>query len=309
MNKSYNLEIQLLTIVFFITFVSCKQEENPLIEPLILDIPIIEIPDKARTINVGDIIHDFDIDFDLQFQCESMTEVPERIKTFLIAGQSNAGNLGYTQEIPEGYLDGICAWHYFRPELGFIELQQGNNEDHRGGVEMAIGRELSLKYNEPILIYKYSKGDTPLVQNDNLQDWSVHSNELFEKFILNYSSMINDCNHCETDIIGMAWIQGEKDAALFAEEDDYLNELTDLMGSVRNTFGMQLPVSIVQLNISHPSSKYNKTKIRNAQNNFVDNDGNAFLIDIDDIDYDPDNIPHYGMAGYLEIGRRIAENY
>ncbi len=250
---------------------------------------------------------DVNIDYENFYRCSNTANIPQSIKTFLVAGQSNAGNQGNFNDIPFGYFDGTCAWHYYSDEEGFGQLQSENFD--RGGVEVSIGRELSLKYNEPIFIFKYFKGGTPLVPKDDLEDWSIRSGELYDAFLNNFSTMESHCTNCRFDIIGMAWIQGEKDASLSSTELDYFNELTDLMGGVRNNFGGELPISIVQLNLEHPAGNYNKIKIRNAQNNFVDNDGNAFLIDVDDIDYDPDNIPHYDMAGYLEIGRRIAENY
>ncbi len=239
----------------------------------------------------------------------------KKVKLFLIAGQSNAQPLGIADEIPYNYLKDTDLWYYFNPSVGLNSLSPGFNtcfgeNCNKAGVEVGIGKKLHDKYQEPILIFNYSKGHSPLVQNDDIKDWSVHSNgEYFDRLKRNFEDLKKYCINCTFDIIGFTWIQGEKDLQLSNNAEDYLFELKDLVRDLRLHLDQDFPVSIVQINIQHPSSEYKKEQLRRVQNLFVTEDGNAHLINVDDIDLDPDNIPHYLMKGYLEIGNRIGSRH
>ncbi len=249
------------------------------------------------------------------FKCTVQEPVNQRIKIFIIAGQSNAGHLGKVNEIPEGYFGDECVWYYYRPSKGFLQMEPGENtcgakNCDKAGVEVSIGKELVDKYNEPILIYKYFQGGSPLAQKEDYEDWSTRSvGENYDQFKSNFEELKNNCLNCNFDFIGMAWIQGEKDASLSVKTADYKEELSLMMNDIRSSIAPNLSLSIVQLNVAHAASEWNVTKIRNAQNEFVEEDEHSFIIEVDDINYDPNNPPHYKMEGYLEIGKRIAANH
>ncbi len=237
------------------------------------------------------------------------------IKTFIIAGQSNAGSIGKANEIPDGYLDGTCTWLFYQSDRGIQELKPGVNtcpKDNCGtaGVEVSIAKELYEKYKEPILIFKYYKGGTALRENTKNIDWSTNSKgELFDRFRNNFKKLQGTYPNLNFDILGMAWIQGEKDASGGTKSNIYYNELNKLIETTRTFIGKNFPVSIVKLNIQHKAAHSKKQEIRKAQTRFVNSDENAFLIDVDDVKYDPAYIPHYTMAGYMEIGKRIAKKH
>ncbi len=238
-----------------------------------------------------------------------------KVKTFLIAGQSNAGSIGKTDEIPDGYLDDKCVFIYYRNDRGVQILEPGVNTCPgdpcgKAGVEVGLAKELYDTYKEPILIYKYYKGGTALRANEKNLDWSVKSNrELFHRFKTNFLKMKSSQPNVELDIIGMAWIQGEKDASGSTSSGVYFNELKTLVAETRAFTETEFPISIVRLNIQHKTALSKKQGIRKAQTRFVNTDGNAFLVDVDNIPYDPAYVPHYLMSGYIEIGKRIASDY
>ncbi len=252
---------------------------------------------------------------DIQSHCCPFESLDSPIRTYIIAGQSNASPMAPADNLNTAYENvQPCVFYYKSPITGIEFLEPGVNSSTISGVvglEASLGYSLYKKYQEPILLFRYSIGGSALVPNPfENKVWSVGKQEHILSLRKNMGNLMLEANANGKNLSmeGMVWVQGEKDSGYGVTDTVYREELTELVEHTRNFLGTpDMPVSIVRINASHDSDSLGVAWIRKAQEDFTAMDPYAFLINMDDFGYDPNSIPHYTAEGYWEMGIRAAD--
>ena len=268
---------------------------------------------------------------------------------YFLGGQSNMDGYGYVGELPaelnapvsgvrifhgnslpdDSSGGGLGIWSELQPGhgVGFTYDGTANSYSERFGVELTFG--LSLREMTPdanIAIIKYSRGGTSIDAKaardfgswDPGYDDGAGVNQ-FDHFIETVQNAM-----AETDIdgdgradtlvpSGIIWMQGESDGDVSQEiAERYLENLTELMGLIRDTFGAEeMPVVIGRISDSGQDEETGVVwefgdVVRAAQAAYVEGDGFAALVTSTD-EYGYSDRWHYDTEGYIDLGRKFAE--
>ncbi len=210
---------------------------------------------------------------------------------------------------------------------GFQSDGTANVYSDRFGLELSLASRLQELYpGDRIALIKYSRGGTSI---DSLAtgrfgcwepDYQGSSGiNQYDNFLLTVNTAMNaaDINGDGTkDILipaGIVWMQGESDAS-FNEEiaDRYYDNLKRLMDLIRAGFRCDdLPVVIGKISDSWDDPDDGKVwdygeLVQYAQEKYARTDGNAAIVR--DTRYYKYSDPwHYDSEGYLDLGKRFAE--
>ncbi len=266
-----------------------------------------------------------------------------RIKVFLIGGQSNAAGAGQNTEYPALYQspqydvefwnggrfsgDGVPDYVSDRnadTEFRPLELGSGNNPGGtQSGCEVSLGRVLkdALPYDN-IAIVKYAMGGSALKRGlrsaDGAGDWDSGPPEWSGTFdgvryhVFEYSAVLPALQAIidrgdVPEIAAMFWMQGESDAGDSTAASEYEANLTKLLNSVRTDFAVPDMKFVIGRLKSTINRSYVETVIA-AQEAVADADENTYFIDTDDLQFKSDNL-HYSAVGLIGMGERFANTY
>jgi hypothetical protein len=224
---------------------------------------------------------------------------------------------------------GLGIWSELRPGhgVGFSSDGVANHYSERFGIEQTFAMRLhELNPEENIAIIKYSRGGTS-IDAEAARDFGSWDPDYGGGVGINqYDHFLATVRHAmaTTDIdgdgtddtlvpAGIIWMQGESDGDVTkAIADRYLENLTELMGLIRDAFGAaDIPVVIGRISDSGQDEEtgvvwdYGET-VRGAQATFVETDGFAALVTSTD-EYDYSDPWHYDTEGYIDLGRKFAE--
>ena len=235
-----------------------------------------------------------------------------KAKVYLMAGQSNMEGYGSNSDLPntsgadlEIQRDDVFAKNIISNTRALNGLAPGYGaRSNKYGVELKLGHVLGDVLDEPVYLFKGSKGGTTL---DNTTHWRPldHGGEagnLYDQLISGFQTFLQDeliANQVEFEVAGFIWFQGYNDT--FGTENNYEDHLTNLLSSVRSNLNLpNLPVIITQINDNRGSAG---DIVMAAQAKVAEEDGNARWV------YTGDQRPyyHYGSDSYVVIGKRIAQ--
>ena len=269
---------------------------------------------------------------------ETKTEDKKEVQVVLLAGQSNMQGAGDFDQLDPSEIKRIekissrvsLSFNGGKAKpLSYYDNKPSEKYEFtkRFGPEIFIG--LTLAENNPdqeFLLIKRSQGGTALYGAWN-PNWTAEKAKAVEKpkkhNIKLYNMHIQDVRAnlkaLETQnktykIIGLAWMQGENDAAKEISATTYEANLKLLAQSYRDEFGVEnMPFVIGQIN-----SRYGKFKklgpamVRKAMEDVVNLDANADIIktttDANWSDYPKhtDNV-HYNAEGQRRLGIAFGE--
>ncbi len=235
-----------------------------------------------------------------------------KAKVYLMAGQSNMQGHGSNSELPftsgadlVDVRDDVFMQNVISNTRALSGLAPGYGErNSKFGVELKMGNVLGDVLDEPVYMFKGSKGGTTL---DNTAHWRplAHGGEegnLYDQLMTGFTQFLQDefiSNNIEYEIAGFVWFQGYNDT--FGTEHLYENHLRNLISSVRSDLNQpNLPVIITQINDNRGSAG---DIVMAAQATVANEDEFASLV------YTGDQRPyyHYGSDSYVVIGDRIAQ--
>jgi len=232
------------------------------------------------------------------------------------------GNTGNDNE----EVDGRGIWSVLRPGhgVGFSSDGDTNFYSDRFGVELTFGEKMKELFpDEKIALVKYSKGGTSIDTSaaGTLGCWLPGYNNgngvnQYDHFLatvkgaLSITDIDGDGRKDRLVPSGIVWMQGESDGNNQYAASIYKENLSMMIDSIRSAFNTpDMPVVIGRITESHNDADsivwtYGDV-IRQAQADYVNEDGNAALVTSTD-NYRYSDPWHYDSDGYVDLGRQFA---
>jgi hypothetical protein len=259
---------------------------------------------------------------------------PKPVDVYLIGGQSNATGQGYLANLPAGVVPDrrVLLFHSgghlhsgAEPNT-WIPLRQASESPDRFGPELGFGNRMQELYpTRKIAIIKHAFSGTNLhtqwTPGKDAADCE-HWGPQFKLFVATVEAGLRELRgqgYAPT-IRGMLWQQGESDAS-GNPADQYGANLSHFVGRVREQFRAPNMLFVYGYVLPPPLTGGGRDKVRQAQKNLDQDSGNplalrgAFVVETDDLSHRatdantryPNDHVHFGTAGTLELGRRMAE--
>lgn len=250
-------------------------------------------------------------------------ELPEDLKNGVPGVWIFHGNMGKDGTPP----DGRGLWSPLKAGHGrnFSSDGTANKYSDRFGAELTFARRLRELYpNRNIALIKYSRGGTSIDSAAPAAtrfgcwdpDWQGGQGagkgiNQYDHFLATLAAARKDDdidNDGETDRLipaGIVWMQGESDAQTKDVAEQYKENLTELMGLIRQALGDE-NTRVVIGRITDWKVWTHGDIVRAAQAAFVESDANAALVTTTD-KYGNSDPWHYDTAGYLDLGKQFAD--
>lgn len=258
------------------------------------------------------------------------------IDVYLIAGQSNATGQGYMANLPGGFEPNpkVLLFHSGKPHLDsgnepnvWRPLHQASESPDRFGPELGFGNRLAeLRPSTPIALIKHAHSGSNLYK-----DWAPgkdaadvdHFGPQYKTFVETVEAGLKAlrAQGYEPTLRGMIWQQGESDSKTDQTASDYGKNLAHFIARVREQFQTPDLRFVYGYVLPPPSAGQNRDLVRQGEKDVAQDSGNglavtgAFVVATDDLSqrandantrYPSDHV-HFGTAGTLELGRRMAE--
>ena len=256
------------------------------------------------------------------------------IKTYIVAGQSNAEGygLGYgdlfsgtllpnqnladlgqsdlAAEQSSAYIfkggndSGLGEWKNLAP--GF-----GNWNGVRFGPELSFSKQFQARTGAPVAIIKYSPGGTSLFTDWDSSSATVNRYDYFIKTVNNAKAAAAS-RGWSLEISGVLWMQGESDTFGTIAPAAYEQNLGNFIAKVRAD--LSLPSLDFHIGEIADSTVWPaRQQIWDAQASIVATDSNAYLVNGKDLELFTNdgggaNRVHYSTAGTLLLGERFASS-
>lgn len=257
------------------------------------------------------------------------------IDVYLIGGQSNATGQGYMANLAAGVAPDtrVMLFHSGKPYLNsgaepntWIPLRQASESPDRFGPELGFGNRLQeLLPDRKIALIKHAASGTNLYL-----DWNPgkdaadveHFGRQYKLFVKTVDLGLQGLRErgFAPNIRGMIWQQGESDQKANAA-DEYGANLAHFIGRVREEFHVPDMLFVYGYVLPPPNSGHARDLVRKGEKEVDQNSASplamngAFVVETDDLSqraddahtrYPKDHV-HFGTAGTLELGRRMAE--
>lgn len=240
---------------------------------------------------------------------------PERIKTLLQAGQSNAEggheNLAPITSLPANLQLALHEVFIYNPSTGNIEnLEAGVNNEGRiasqHGIEITMGYYYRLYAQEKVCIIKLAVGGTGFIESQTPDNWRVDDladtnllQQLYDKIESAKSAALNQ--FYALDIKALIWFQGEKDGNLEDTANAWKSQFTLMLNNMRSYLNESSKFLCVLCKI-HNTNTYHYI-VRNAQEELARDNDNIYIIDTDS--YSPTEL-HLNSSDYQNVGKDVA---
>ena len=258
------------------------------------------------------------------------------IDVYLIGGQSNATGQGYLVNLPKGFAPDprVLLFHSGRPHLDsgaepktWVPLRQASESPDRFGPELGFGNRLQeLTPGRTIALIKHAQSGSNLFSQWNPGKDAAdreHFGPQFRTFVETVELGLKGLRERGYDptIRGMVWQQGESDSKDPDVAAAYGTNLAHFLARVREQFGSPGLVFVYGYVMPPPNEGPGRDLVRKGQKEVDQGSGTplavkgAFVVESDDLSQraDDPNSPlprdrnHFGTAGQLELGRRMAE--
>jgi hypothetical protein len=265
---------------------------------------------------------------------QSATSERRPVDVYLIGGQSNATGQGYMANLPQGVTPDqrVMLFHSgghlksgAEPNT-WIPLRQASESPDRFGPELGFGNRLQeLRPDRKIAIIKHAYSGTNLYR-----DWAPGKTaadrdnwgKQFKTFVETVEAGLKGLHEqgYEPTIRGMLWQQGESDTPGQPSED-YGKNLAHFIGRVREQFSCPNMLFVYGYVLPPPNNREGRELVRKGEKDVDQDSGSplavkgAFVVETDDLSHRatdantkyPNDHVHFGTAGTLELGRRMAE--
>jgi hypothetical protein len=230
------------------------------------------------------------------------------MRVFILGGQSNMVGFAKSEDLPDELAG--TRQHVVIFEQG---RWQPLSPKERFGPEISFADELASAYpSETIGLIKYAVSGTSLlawapdwVEEEARKTQNAGAGPLYR----NLMDLVSAARaQSAFEIVGMMWMQGERDARFPAVAPDYEKNLKSFIRRIRADFGVrELPFILARVN--PPADRWlGLSDVRTAQERVAREDPFVVMISTDDLSKLPDNV-HYDADGLVELGRRFARAY
>ncbi|MCF7808824.1 MAG: T9SS type A sorting domain-containing protein [Candidatus Marinimicrobia bacterium] len=194
------------------------------------------------------------------------------------------------------------TWTHLQPQrqVPFIK-----GSEYYFGPEYMLARAMATSGINDLGVIKLAYGGTTLAQD--WQKGNTSTEELYQLF-LDQVGIATDSLQIwgiEYEFIGMAWMQGESDAAYSDMATNYETNLRQFLQDVRsdlNTPNLKVVLGEIANTGHYPYS----VDVRDAQAAVAISDPLVSLINTDDLPIGPDNV-HWGTQEIITLGTRMGE--
>ena len=228
---------------------------------------------------------------------ETVLAEEKPLKVFVLAGQSNmAGRLAKLSELPDD-LKGEQKEAFFFNGQRWIPLTPGKTESRGFGPEIPFAHRMTEKLGEPVGIIKFARGGSNLAEQ-----WSPTNPESFYVRLLGMVEAAQKSRKIK--VVGMLWMQGERDAKLRKMAEAYAENLAKFILAARNDY-KNPELFFVAGRVNPPKRKFPFVDaVRKAQEECKA--PHYALINCDTLKKGPDNV-HYATQGYIDMGTKFAD--
>ncbi len=272
-------------------------------------------------------------------QLAASTVSKDPIHVVILAGQSNmagCGNYNALDESDKQRLRAISQKVQFSENGNPVKPLAFTVSDYqlkKRGFAECFGPELFLGITlaeanpgQEYLFIKFSQGGTALYGAWN-PEWSAEKARAVEKGEFKQNRKLFSL-HCEAiddelarlrqmgrsfEIIGMAWMQGENDAAMEVSARSYSDNLAKLIAAYRNRYGVpDMPFVCGQINSHYGDYPEGPEMVRSAMLEVAQSDNNVDVIrtkadePYTDFPKHTDNV-HYNTEGQKRLGTAFAK--
>lgn len=269
----------------------------------------------------------------------------QKIRVFVLAGQSNMNGFGFTKDLPsdlKSFNDvyifqgkavaddetngGVGKWEVLKPGHGHQFNTDGktNQLSDRFGPELSFAKRVKELYpKDKIALIKYAREGTSIDSlargpfgcwdSDYFGKTGGNQFKHYLKTVQNALNKIDFQKNEEVVMNGIIWMQGEGDAS-FTEEiaQNYYGHLVTLFKGFRASLrDADIPVVIGKISDSgkDPSGRVWKTGelIQYAQEKYAAHDKNAAIVRSTKNYSYGDDPWHYNSAAYIDLGKNFAD--
>ena len=229
------------------------------------------------------------------FFCSAVLAEEKPLKVFILAGQSNMLGKGKVHELPAELKGPQKLVQMTLNGKGWAALSPSKKEDGSVGLEFSFAKEMSSRLNQPIGIIKQAIGGTSLAKDWNPEaPKSLYANLLVKVLAAQQARRV--------EIVGMCWLQGERDSRQQEMADSYAENLSRFIRRARKDFhSLNMFFVAGRVNPPYPFIK----AVRLAQEK-CPLPGYAF-VDCDKLSKIPPGDLHYDTKGLVELGRKFAD--
>jgi hypothetical protein len=254
---------------------------------------------------------------------------PDRVIVYLVGGQSNADGYGITSQLSSELQTPQPDIDFYHGNGGgnspltanqVIRLQPGSGSmtGNAGGFgpELSFGIDIHRALGSEgarIAVIKHTLGGTSLHTDwfPGGDDTTTGDGPVYQAFQTTVSNGLADLATlypaASIQLEGMIWHQGESDAGNATDAGNYQTNLTNFIADVRATYDSGLKFGIVQLSDNQTSlNPTNLATVKAAQAAVADADPLNYLVTTDDVPMGGASTIHFGTAGNLTIGSRLA---
>jgi len=225
------------------------------------------------------------------------------LSVFVMAGQSNmVGKPGDAARLPEALRSAQEGVLYFDATTdSWIPLEPGKTDGEEFGPELTFGIRMAEQLGTTVGIVKHAKGGTSLGK-----DWDPKDrNGLYAALAAKVGAAKKACGKdYQMRVVGMVWMQGERDATEEKLARDYGSNLVQLIRSARKDFGND-DLVFVAGRVNPPLEAYPAVDLVRKAQESCKLEGYAF-VDCDDLAKNSDGL-HFSSVGIQELGRRLAD--
>jgi hypothetical protein len=223
-------------------------------------------------------------------------------KVFILSGQSNMVGHGGVEELPKELAaerKRVLVWS----GRGWIAYKPRKLV----GPEASFTAEMVKAWpKETVGFIKYAVGATSVIQWDPDLEARGKSQPLYAR-LMGKVKAAREKTPGGIEIVGLLWMQGERDARYKKLADDYTKNLKKFVDRVRKDTGVaNLPFVLGR--IRTPDSYKFRGVVRKAQEEVARNITRSAWADADGLEMKKDGL-HYSTKGQIGLGKRFAAAY
>lgn len=247
----------------------------------------------------------------------------DTVALFVLAGQSNmVGYRSNLQEIPPKlqktqhnvlWYNDRDRWEPLQVPTEPLPFSEWLPNEVGFGPEISLGKQLANCLGDTVALVKYSRNATSLAE-----DWNpALADSLYYRMLARTSKAITDleARGKTVRIAGFFWMQGEADASNKEFAENYRENLSYFIQTVRRDFKQpKLPFVYGMVHFGNQHTKPNgKTNccgdiVRQAQKQVNESIAATAIVETNDLPLHADKI-HFNSQGLIVLGNRMAMSW